>query len=91
MTIADDRRQQEFVNELKAKVARGEYVVDSGRVAEEILWKLGVVRRLRSSLPDDEAQGLGPDVTERPGARRSRDRGSGRSRDTSRERPDRLS
>jgi Anti-sigma-28 factor, FlgM len=42
---------------LKRSIARGEYAVDPGVLAEAILWKVGTVRRVRRQLSSDEADG----------------------------------
>jgi len=64
---------------LKRSIARGEYAMDPGVLAEAIVWKLGVVRKVRSQLTADDA-----DSDDRGGAQTPRRRERGRSRPGSR-------
>jgi hypothetical protein len=38
------------VDELRARIARGEYEIDSARIAEALVAKLAVLRRARAQL-----------------------------------------
>ena len=61
-TLRSTRQDPSTVNEIRQQIARGEYTVDPGVLAAEILWKVGVVRELRKTLaPDtDPAPETGP-------------------------------
>ncbi len=45
------------LTQLKRQIALGEYSVDPGTVAEQILWKTNLVRRVRRDLTVDEDGG----------------------------------
>jgi hypothetical protein len=58
MTNPEKSRKQDPLDELKQTIALGRYEVNSGDVADAILWKIGVLKRLRHELTseDEEAE-----------------------------------
>jgi hypothetical protein len=63
------------LEELKRRIAAGDYPIDSGKLAETIRWKIGLIRRVGRSLASngDEAveAGRGPRSRNRRGSRSS--------------------
>jgi hypothetical protein len=46
------------LEELRGKISAGEYAIDSGKLAADILSKFALIRRVRRGLVDDDALGL---------------------------------
>ena len=45
-----DNREGSQVNDLKTRIARGEYEIDSARVAQAIISKARTIKRVRSQI-----------------------------------------
>ena len=76
MNRSDEPRKQVPLQELKQTIALGNYRPDPGAVADAILWKIGVMKRLRQDLTLEQVVGgdSAADRTPQPRApSRSRD------------------
>jgi hypothetical protein len=83
MSQSEKHGKQDALMELKQTVALGTYRPDSGDIADAILWKLDLLRRLRNDLTIDEGALGFPEAGQSPQSRaphRSRDVGQRRSR-----------
>ena len=69
-TQLNPQHEKHSLAELKHRIALGEYAVDPGVLAGEILWKLDVVRRVRRDLAADDSRGSEADRSRQPRSRR---------------------
>jgi hypothetical protein len=61
------------LEELKGQIAAGQYAIDPGILAGDILSKVALIRRVRRMLTGEDEQGAGPEAR---GAPPPRQRGS---------------
>jgi len=52
MAAGVEQPREFFLAELRDRIAVGEYSVDSGALADELLWRLGVVSRVGRDLSE---------------------------------------
>lgn len=48
---------------LKGRIAAGEYAVDSGKVADAMVWKPATIRRVKQILADEDEEPAPTDAT----------------------------
>ena len=53
------------LEELRGKISTGEYAIDSGKLAADILSKFALIRRVRRLLTSDEQAGAATDAARR--------------------------